>query len=363
MIPYLALAGTVVVFAALGHALNRRFDIVARNASQVASFRNWTFYDLLAAGGLVAFSGLRYYVGTDYPVYALVYERLGDNWAIEIAEASQEVGFVALMLGTKALTDDPQAIFWVVAFFTVVPVYATIKRKSLNPGLAIAMYVALAYAPSFNAMRQYLAGAIVILAWSYLGSQNRRFVVLATVAISIHLTAAIAVIIIVVARRWRPSPASVALVMLGALALAAVIDQIPGLAQVLAEVNPRYGNYLYSGNTGIGAYLQITAYLALLVFSFIISRHRSPLSIEQKQLAAYILIGVAFMIVGTQAVVLFRLGSYLTIFAVILVPNRVAVARDRVLVSAMLLLALTAYFVLHIANYGDVVPYRTYSPI
>ena len=66
------------------------------------------------------------------------------------------------------------------------------------------------------------------------------------------------------------------------------------------------------------------------------------------------------MIVGTQAIVLSRLSGYFGIFAILLVPNRIAKMQDRTLITLLVLLAAVAYYALGVQNYGEVIPYRTY---
>src|SRR5699024_5644387 len=273
----------------------------------VAPAQRWTLFDLVAVAALIAFSGLRHDVGTDYPVYELVFNKLdASDWSASLADSTQEIGYTLLMLVTKQATDDAQAIFWIAAILTVVPVYVAIKRLTLNPGFAVALYVAFEYASSFNALRQCMAAAILFLAWTYFGKRNVVFWALAVVAISFHMTALMAVVVLVFARRLSPSLRTAAAFLLGGVLFAGIMNQIPALGAILEWINPRYVDYLDSGHTGIGAYLQILAYGALLVYALNVGRRNSPLTDMDRQLGVYILAGIALMIVGTQAIVMFR---------------------------------------------------------
>src|SRR5699024_1848818 len=201
---------------------------------------------------------------------------------------------------------------------------------------------------------------ILFLAWTYFGKRNVVFWALAVVAISFHMTALMAVVVLVFARRLSPSLRTAAAFLLGGVLVAGIMNQIPALGAILEGINPRYADYLDSGHTGIGAYLQILAYGALLVYALNVGRRHSPLTALDRQLGVYILAGIALMIVGTQAIVMFRLASYFTIFIVLLVPNRISRTRDRTASTFLILAAVTGYFIMDIANYGEVVPYETY---
>jgi hypothetical protein len=329
---------------------------VAARAAQ-----RWTIFDLLAVAALIGFSGLRHQVGTDYPNYELVFTSIsGSDWRSAFAESTQEVGYTLMMFVIKQFTDDPRALFWVAAVLTVVPMYLGIKRVSVDPGFSVALFVALEYAASFNALRQYIAGALLFLAWTYLGRRNAVFWVLALVALSFHMTAILAVAVLLLVRHWRPTLPTAVFFLAGAFVVAAAVRVAPGLLSFLDVLNPRYSDYLESGQTGIGSYLQIIAYTAMLVLAVWVGSRKAPLTRTESQLAVYLLAAIALMIVGTQAIVLTRLAGYFATFAIVLIPNRVAKMEDRAAITVLVLLAVGAYFAMDIMNYGEVIPYRTY---
>lgn len=323
--------------------------------------QRWTIFDLLGVAALIAFSGLRYQVGTDYPNYELVFNSIsGSDWGSAFEESTQEAGYTLMMLVIKQFTDDPRALFWVAAVLTIVPMYLGIKRVSVDPGFSVALFVALEYAASFNALRQYIAGSLLFLAWTYLGRRNAVFWVLAIVALSFHTTAILAVAVLLLVRHWRPTLLTTVLFMAGAFAVAAAVRVAPGLLSFLDALNPRYADYLESGQTGVGSYLQIVAYTAMLVLAVCVGSRRAPLTRTESQLAVYLLAAIALMIVGTQAIVLTRLAGYFATFAIVLIPNRIAKMEDRTAITLLVLLAVGAYFAMDIMNYGEVIPYRTY---
>lgn len=388
MTPYFILAVVVTALAALSYRVSLRYPrhapvlmpvgapartasatrYRARSAGAVVTeeeaaraARRWTLFDVAAVTVLIAFSGLRYQVGTDYPTYELVFNSMDpDDWARDISGSTQEIGYTLLMLVIKAFSEDPKALFWVAAVLTVLPIYLGIKRLSADPGFAVALFVAFEYTSSFNALRQYIAISLIFLAWTYLGRKNLVFWVLAIIALTFHMTAILAIVVMLVVRSWRPTLRTTLFFLAGALTAAAAVKVAPFLVSFLDVLNPRYGEYLDSGQTGIGSYLSIFAYVALLVLVVFIGSRNAPLTRLESQLAVLLLAGVALMIVGTQAIVLSRLSGYFGIFAILLVPNRIAKMQDRALVTLLVLLAAAAYYALGIQNYGEVIPYRTY---
>lgn len=388
MTPYFLLATAVTLLAALSYrvalrhsslslagagigrlpgphlgASHRRDTPEAPDAAEsgIRAARQWTIFDVLAVTALIGFSGFRYQVGTDYPTYELVFNSMNSSdWGGAFADSTQEVGYTTLMLVIKQFTEDPKALFWVAAVLTVIPVYLGIKRVSVDPGFSVALFVALEYAASFNALRQYIAGSLIFLAWTYLGKRNVVFWVLAVLALSFHMTAILAVVVLLLVRHWKPTLHTTALVMACAVVGAAAVRVAPSLLPFLDALNPRYADYLESGQTGIGSYLQIVAYTAMLLLAVTLGSRRAPLTRTDSQLSVYLLVAIALMIVGTQAIVLTRLAGYFATFAIVLVPNRIARMEDRAVVTLLVLLAVGGYFAMDIMNYGEVIPYRTY---
>ena len=191
----------------------------------------------------------------------------GSDWGRAFEHTTQEYGYTVMMLLIKQFTEDPKALFWVAAVLTVVPVYLGIKRMSTDPGFSVALFVAFEYAASFNALRQCIAGALLFLGWTYLGKMNAVFWVLAVLALSFHLTAILAVVVLLIVRRWRPTLRATVLFLAGAVVAAAAVRVAPALMSFLDVLNPRYGDYLESGQTGIGSYLQIAAYAGMLLLA------------------------------------------------------------------------------------------------
>ncbi|MGN7158180.1 EpsG family protein [Dietzia cercidiphylli] len=360
--PYLLLAVVVTVLALLGDTVYKHYLARWRPGETPAKPQIWRSpFDLVAAVALIGFAAIRYNVGTDYERYARSFSLLDtSDWRSAIENSDREAGYTVLMLAVKTFTDSPQALFWVAATLTVLPIYAVLKRYSAIPALSVFLYVCLAYAPSFNLLRQSIAAALIFLAWTYLGRRNWLFVTLTVLAGAMHVSAIFAAVAIFMTRRWKLSARTIVTIIIVALIGAATIGQAEVANQLLTAFNPRYEGYLQSGQTGLGAYLQIGAYVVLLVLTTVVGRKSSPLSDEDRQHIIFVVIGIAIMMVGTQALHTFRFSGYFLLFILLLVPNRIGKSKDKLLLGFLAVAGGGLYYIAYLLNYSDLIPYQTY---
>lgn len=367
MTPYLIVAAVVPALTGLGEAIRRHLHqqpLTRKTATrhERKTPPKWTYFDLIALAVLVTFSAIRYGVGTDFGVYERLYRTLYlSDWGYSIAQSSQETGFTVLLLITKSIFDHPQAIFWVTSALTVIPAYAAIRHTSSRPALAVALYILLAfYVTPFNIVRQGIAIALVFWATTALRHRRAWLVVVCAVAVTFHLTALLAIVIMWLARRWRPSPRSILVIFLAAGVAVVAVDRVGALGGYLARLNVRYEGYLGSPDAGLGTYLLIAAHLALLAYAHMLGRQDRAVAARTEWMVTYVLIGVALMIVGTEALLISRLALFFTIYLALLLPERVAASRHPGRHSVALIGIGLAYFVAYLYNYGGLLPYETY---
>lgn len=364
MTPYILLAASVCLLAGLGGLLEKdarqqreRVGIADPSGGGLRA----SYFDWLAIAALICFAGLRYEVGTDYVTYVSIFNSLSlTDWWAELGESPQELGFTALMLATKAATGTPKTVFWIAAILTVLPTYAILKRYSAYPAFSVALFVLLTYVTSFNVVRQGVAVALMFWAWSFLGRKTKWFVVLTVTAAAMHISAVFAALAFMIAYKWRFNWRSAGIIAAVAVAVTVLAEATSVVSSFLEFFNPRYGAYLQSDETGLGAYLMIAAFVVLLLYAVLVGSAGSPMTDEDQQFAVYLLIGIAFMVAGTQAGVVFRMGYYFLPFALLLVPNRIARTRDSALSGTLILAGASTYYLAHLASFGDVIPYQTY---
>lgn len=318
-------------------------------------------FDLIAAASLVAFSAMRFEVGTDYRTYLVIYTNLDTaNFIDSISTSPQDFGYTAFLLATKSITPFSYAGFWASAAFTVFPIYGALKRNSQIPSLSIVLFICLAYSTAFNGVRQSMAAALLFWAWTCFRKRLLVFILISVLAGSIHATALAAAVILLCTSRLKLTKRTT--IAIGAVAAlgAITVDNLNILKPILDQINPRYGEYLSSGGTGIGSYMLISAYAAILLYSMLFSARIWPLRNKDHQYAVPLAIGIGIMIIGTQAVVLFRVSEYFTLFALLLLPNRISTSRGQFSTYAVTISGAVGFYIMHLLFYGDVLPYDTY---
>lgn len=362
MLPYYALTGAVVLLSIVSEVVRRHFTNERRRASPIATSdsaegHRWTPIDFVIIAIMVSFSALRYGVGTDYGMYIRQFEQINtSDWQEQIDASPQEVGYTVLSLALRTVSGSSFTIFWVMATLTVVPIYITLKKKSENVPFALGLFIMLAFFVSpFNVIRQGAAISLNFWANTFIDKNKRVYILLNIIASLFHTSVIIIAILQWLVKNWRPSMRQ-AIILLGtAIVFAFGIGQIPAISGWLALLNPRYETYVGAESAGIGTYLLIAAYLGLLVFSSSIA----PLG-ENARYNAYVLMGTAFLIVGTQSVVLSRMEMYMSIFLIVLIPNQIAKQRKKSVSIFVVLSVAAVFFGFYLTNWAGLVPYETY---
>lgn len=305
---------------------------------------------------LVCFSGLRYLVGTDYFLYQTLFAQIdSESFSSSLERVPQEPGFVALMFWTVAVFDHPYALYWVAAVLTVVPVLVAIWRKSTNIAASVFVYIFLgAYVVSFNAIRQSIAVAIMLLADTYRDRNRAVWVLLGILATLIHVSALVAFVVQLFASRWTPTWRSVGLILGITAAISFVLFDSDLLSQVAAPLNERYVTYLDESGGGVGTLLTAISRIGLLLLLM-----GSVDSESTKRYLVYAVASCTIMVLALSNQLIARIDPYFSIFFVLLIPNALHLeGRPRWKVVATYC-ALALYFGFFVSNYNDVVPYIT----
>lgn len=150
---------------------------------------------ILLSFGIVFFiSGWRYGIGTDYFNYIDMYRYITSQGSIITAIktfSNVEPGFIILNYLVKYFFNDERYIFIVCSFVTLFFIYKGIWsfKSKINIGFALFIYLLLFHNISFNAVRQFIAIAIVFYSMRYLFNRKLiMYLVFITIACSFHLT-------------------------------------------------------------------------------------------------------------------------------------------------------------------------------
>lgn len=365
MIPYYAITLYAAVMGILSTALSRRF-IADRNKeiSRGADLKplrptKWTYFDFLLVIGLIIFSALRFQVGSDFAMYTRLYEsQYVDDWALQIQASPQEIGYTVLSLFLFRVSQAPELLFWVTSIITVLPAYAAIKKRSDDPTMSVLLYIMLAFfVTPFNIIRQGIAISLNFWANTFIEKNKVAFVIINAIAATFHTSVLIVAVVQLLVHKWKFTKKKTVVALIAAVIAAGGLSTFTSLATWLNGLNGRYDAYI--GNTatsaGLGTYLVLFVTLALLAYAATFGNVQ-----DNSKYFTYVLIGVAFLIVGTQAIAVARMQLYFGIFLVLLVPNQMHKRPERSLEKLFLAAAAAVYFGFHLANYGDLTPYQTY---
>ena len=339
----------------------------ARVAAATPARTEWYIGDFVAIALLVAFSGLRFQVGTDYWMYDRNFQDAYTEdwgWALEISR--QEYGYTLLELIIRSNTDWRQAMMFVTSAVTVIPMYWMIKKYSPRPGLSVFFYFFLAfYLIPFNIVRQGIAIALNFAAGCLLERGGTRgysyFVVLNALAAAFH-TSVIAVAVIQLAtHRMRMTTVRFCIIMGAGVLVALAFSTLSVIQDLVTDLNPRYDQYLLADEAGIGTYLLISAHVALVLICLRIG-NMDALTMKYVTWSA---IGILFLIVGTQSVVFSRLEFYFATFLIIAVPIQLSKLRrapQNLLgmpdLQAIIMGGAVVYTLFYLTNYANLLPYN-----
>lgn len=372
MIPYL-LVTVAAIAGSFFSARHRSFSSARHRSSSLTAYgplravgdrlrqSSWTYFDLAVVALLIAFSGLRFHIGTDYDAYSRVYGRVEVQDLSRLVSAPLEVGYTALMVVLKVFTPSPLAFFWAAAAITVLPAYAAIKKFSKNLPFSVALYMLLAfYFAPMNIVRQGIAISLVFWASTYLGASWKKFLAISIIAVTFHSSAMFAAVGCLLFFMWKPTRKQMLLLVAIATLFILWVSRLSIVAQLLSAINPRYGGYAQGAGTGLGAYLMIAMNIGLLVYAMRVGPSTPENPAQDAWMFALILTGIAFMVIGTQAVNVSRMGMYFTIYLIVLLPNRVNQAARPLAHMAILGAGAAIYAYMYLSSYGGLLNYQTY---
>lgn len=162
------------------------------SVSYRSSFYNGKIYlqktDLavfLAALPFALISGFRYAVGTDYwPTYYTGFYRILNNIDFD----QFEFGYLAIVKLIQKFTDNAFVLIFCLSFLFIYFTFKAIKDQSQDiPFSIVLLFVTRYFFISMNAVRQFLAMAVLLYCLKYvLSGQKRRFLFWMFIAFSIH---------------------------------------------------------------------------------------------------------------------------------------------------------------------------------
>lgn len=354
MLPYYLVAIFIPLFLHLARLP------YAHAKSSHRTFRPLAIFEPIAVLLLIAFSGTRRDVGTDFYLYEAIYQRIDPtDWSGTISDThGQELGFVILQLLVKSVSSDFGSLLLVCAAITTIAIWASAHLMVQDLATAFFVYVGTSlFLNSLNTSRQALAVSLILLAIAQFPKRKWISLVLALFALSIHSSAIIAIPVIVLLRLVPANTWAAVVAFMVGLAGAVIVPLIPGLSELLGLLNPRYEEYLVGSNVGgFGTYLTSVLYLAIAI---LLHRVRG-LTTEEAWWLKIFTLAPGLFILGTSIQVANRVSDYFTIVLLGLIPTALGRVSKPIAWRFATFFGVIAYMTLYILNYSDLIPYDSW---
>ncbi|WBM79374.1 EpsG family protein [Cryobacterium breve] len=359
MVIYFFVAGISTALAGISQGIDRYYRQVQRKTlpSKLSFLARgtWTPIDFMLLAGLVVFSGLRYYVGTDYGIYTTIYAQLNpQDWVGSLTASPVEFGFTILSLMIRSFTNQASVLFWVTSTITIVPVFVAMKRQSTNFALTVLFFILLAsYVTPFNIVRQGMAIALLFWASSFMVKRKVLWVLVVLVATSFHSTAIFAAALQLILYRWKPTLRTFIAALVVTYVVGAVFIKQPAVVNFLSSINGRYATYLDGAGSGLGTYLIAAIFVILVLIAFALPRDPGT-----ERWLGYAALAPIFLILGTSFAVLGRMEGYFSIFFILLLANRIRVSKHRLGFTIVVVVISAIFFAFYVSSFASLVPYR-----
>lgn len=208
--------------------------------------------DIIMMVALIVISGIRCNVGSDYYVYYSAY----NSWLSkldsihDVIQSNNQFGLYVLGFILKNITESPYALFWLVACIIYPCMIIYMRKKTQKPSIGFMCYTLLGFfAISNNILKQTMAMLVMIYAYESLVKNKKiKFVVATLIATTFHTTAIIAAILMILARKIKPSYKNLLIcILIGVIGLLAynVIGNIVSHISILE----RYQTYFINTTT------------------------------------------------------------------------------------------------------------------
>lgn len=188
MVIYFVIIGLLIAFGQYAQVNIRAIEVNGKTEYNRAG----KFGIFMCAAVLIFVSSFRYKMGTDYGNYARAYLRYCENWLTYIKEFD-EPGIGVLIKFSSLFYDDKLSMFIICSIVTIALYIYTIRKYSPSFVFSVLLYVFVgSWHGSFNAMRQYLAAAILFVGHRYLYDRKLlKYLLVVFLATAFHKTAVV----------------------------------------------------------------------------------------------------------------------------------------------------------------------------
>ncbi|MCI8759656.1 MAG: EpsG family protein [Clostridia bacterium] len=331
--------------------------------------------DIIMIVILIVVSGIRCNVGSDYYVYYSAYndwlsklDSIGD-----VIQSNNQFGLYVLGFILKNITEFPYALFWLIACMIYPCMIIYMRKKTNNPSIGFMCYTLLGFfAISNNILKQTMAMLMMVYAYESLVKNKKiKFVLATLLATTFHTTAIVVAILMILARKIKPSYKNLLLcILIGVVGFLAynVIGNIVSHISILE----RYQTYFINTTTyssmikeTIGVVGYAIIYIAIV--TLLISKKEQ---IKENDEEAYkrislLMVGIAISIFSINNWTINRIALYLYQFVITIMPALFAVKyspkeKRNYMFMILILLVSACLFLTIFAAENEYYSYQTY---
>lgn len=324
------------------------------NRREDSSFpRGVTLGAILVGAVLVGVSALRWRVGTDYPTYEILFphyvREVPDDLTLFGEPAFRIVAWLAM-----AINGDSATMFAIAAVITVGLSVGAIWRWSPAFSFGIAIYILSgAWTDSFNGIRQYCAGAILLAGHRHIIERNFfKWLLVVFIAMLFHVSAVVAILMYFVPTKktsFRYQAVLVLIAVIGMFSIGFVMDY---LVVVTGDADQWTGDY---ASRSVNPLRVAFALVPIAVFWIFNSRKAVRDAGGWFYINMLLVYGVTYVISLSSAMVA-RFAIYPLPFVAIGLAFATSLKnpRGRTILRTVLIIAYAVFFFLDISTTTDV---------
>lgn len=311
--------------------------------------RTTTLGALVVAVILISVSALRWNVGTDYPTYHALFRVYAAEVPHDLS-LTNEPGIRILAWFSSQLGDSSQIMFASAAIITIGLIVSTIWRWSPAFAFSIAIYILYAgWAGSFNAVRQYLAVAILFAAHRLI--IERKFVkwlLVVCLAFLFHVSAVVAILFYFIPTKKTSAKYQLVIIIVGVASMLSMGFILDTLVNVTGDVSQWQGNY---ASRSVNPLRVFTAFIPILLFWLFNSRKQ----IKDSQAWFYVNMMLVFSVTylaSISSAMVARFAIYPLPFVALGIAYTTSISnsKERILLRVALIVLFAIFFFIDITK-------------
>jgi len=301
-------------------------------------------------------------IGTDYRTYINIFKQCNDMFNIYYNEAHIEIGYLTLNYIIRYFTESEIVFTFIIATVIYALFNYSFYKYSDNILLSLLILQGMGmYCASFNIVRQYVAVAILGLAYnSLIKEEYRRYFLFCVIASTFHRSALIMLPLLFVYKYLKNIKYYYILSTFLVICSWCCVIGYKLLITYIPKYQMLYGSSIYAQERPITAafYLGVIVILCWIYFNLLFVLKNQKFDRVKTFNSLMILLYGIVWIASFKVFILHRLIPYFEIMICYIIPSMIESTKRKWLFRIISINLLVMYYYLYLAkNMGEVVPY------